>query len=206
MVATLQIARRARRKAEAISGFLQETLNASNPDRNLGGQPTVKDFLDEASTRLASEGLSDQPEVKAELQRIIGASYLSLGQYDLAEQNLRSALQTQARLFGQDGIPADKFYLENLPRLRAEYKKGAISADYLGPALNGFALVRRAQGDSREAERLLREELALPLAASREQQNGLRIAQAVLALTLADQGKFEEAIKIVREKIAALRR
>ncbi len=98
MVATLQIARRARRKAEAISGFLQETLNASNLDRNLGGQPTVKDLLEEASTLLVSEGISDQPEVKAELQRIIGASYLSLGQYDLAEQNLRSALQTQARL------------------------------------------------------------------------------------------------------------
>ena len=52
------------------------------PAVNLGGQPTVKDLLDDASKRLATEELSDQPEVKAELQRIIGSSYLFLGQYD----------------------------------------------------------------------------------------------------------------------------
>ncbi len=68
IVATLiqvRTARRERAKAEAISGFLQKTLNASNPAENLGGHPTVKDVLDEASKRLATEELSDQPEVKS---------------------------------------------------------------------------------------------------------------------------------------------
>jgi len=230
IVATLievRTARRERAKAEAISGFLQKTLNASNPDRNLSGQPTVKDLLDDASRRLTTEELSDQPEVKAELQRIIGESYFSLGQYDLAEQNLMAALQTQTRISGKGGVEtlktgvlvaslwagamgdyakANKFYLENLPRLRAEQKKGTISADYLAGALNGFALLRRALGDSKEAESLLREQLALRPYVSPEQKNGLGVAQAILALTLADQGKFDEAIKIVREKIAAIRR
>ncbi|HEX7516394.1 MAG TPA: serine/threonine-protein kinase [Chthoniobacterales bacterium] len=230
IVATLiqvQTARRERAKAEAISGFLQKTLNASNPDRNLSGQPTVKDVLDDASKRLATEELSDQPEVKAELQRIIGESYLSLGQYDLAEQNLAAAAEAQKRIYGEDSLEtlktlilraslwggakgdylkASKFYLANLPRLRAEQKKGTISADYLAGALNGFALLRRAQGDSKEAESLLREELALRRYVSPEQKNGLGVAQAILALTLADQGKFDEAIKTVRERIEAIRR
>jgi serine/threonine-protein kinase len=230
IVATLievRTARRERANAEAISGFLQRTLNASNPDRNLNGQPTVKDVLDDASKRLASDELSNQPEVKAELQRIIGESYLSLGQYDLAQQNLMTALQTQTRISGEDGIEtlktgvsmallwagakgdyakANRFYLANLPRLRAEQKKGTISADYLGGALNGFALLRRAQGDSKEAESLLREELALRSDVSPELKKSLKVAQAILALTLADQGKFDEATKIVREKIAAIRR
>jgi serine/threonine protein kinase len=222
----VRTAHRERAKAEAVSGFLQKTLNASNPDRNLTGQPTVKDVLDDASKRLATEELSNQPEVKAELQRIIGETYLSLGQYDLAQQNLMAALQTETRISGEDGIEtlkigvsmanlwagtkgdyvkANKFYLANLPRLRAEQKKGTISADYLGGALNGFALLRRAQGDSREAERLLREQLALRPYVSPEKENGLGVAQAVLALTLADQGKFDEAIKIVRERIEAIR-
>ena len=229
IVATLiqvRTARRERSKAEAISSFLQRTLNASNPDRNLSGQPTVKDVLDDASKRLATEELSDQPEVKAELQRIIGESYLTLGQYDLAQQNLTAALKTQTRLFGEDGIgtlktsvslarlwagakgdyaKASKFYIANLPRLRAEQKKGTINADYLVTALNGCALLRRAQGDSKEAESLLREELALLPNVSPEQKNSLGVAEAMLALTLADQGKFEQAIKIVREKIAAIR-
>jgi serine/threonine protein kinase len=229
IIATLiqvRTSHRERAKAEAISSFLQKTLHASDPSVNLSGQPTVKDILDDASKRLATEELSDQPEVKAELQRIIGASYLSLGQYDLAQQNLTAALQTQTRISGEDGVEtlktgvfiaslwagakgdyakANKFYLANLPRLRAEQKKGTVSADYLGAALNGFALLRRAQGDSKEAESLLREELALQPYVSSEQKNNLGVAQAILALTLADQGKFDEAIKIVREKIAAIR-
>jgi serine/threonine-protein kinase len=229
IIATLiqvRTSHRERAKAEAISVFLGRTLNASNPDRNPNGQPTVKDILDDASKRLAAEALSDQPEVRAELQRIIGESYFSLGQYDLAEQNLMAALQTQIRTTGENGIAAlrtsvslatlwsgakadyakaNKFYVTHLPRLRAEQKKGTISADYLASALNGFALLRRAQGDSKEAEMLLREQLTLLPYVSAEQKNGLGIAQAVLALTLADQGKFDEAIKIVREKIVAIR-
>jgi serine/threonine protein kinase len=229
IIATLlevRTARRERAKAESISAFLGRTLNASNPDRNPSGQPTVKDNLDDASKRLATEELADQPEVKAELQRVIGESYLSLGQYDLAEQNLTAAFQTQTRIFGEDGVAplktgvalaslwsgakanyakANQFYVTNLPRLRAEQKKGTIPADYLSAALNGFALVRRAQGDSKEAEALLREELTLVPYVSPEQKNGMGVARAILALTLADQGKFDEAIRIVREKIAALR-
>jgi serine/threonine-protein kinase len=230
IVATLlqvRTAHRAEAKAEAISGFLQKTLQASDPTVNSGGQPTVKDLLDDASKRLATTELSDQPEVRAELQRIIGATYLSLGQYDPAEQNLSAALQTQTRISGADGIEtlktgvlvasfwagakgdyakANKFYLANLPRLRAEQKKGTIGADYLATALNGFALLRRAQGDSRDAESLLRERLALPRPVSPEKISVLRFSRAILALTLADQGKFNEAIKMVREEIASLRR
>ena len=229
IVATLiqvRTARHERAKAEAVSVFLGRTLNASNPDRNPNGQPTVKDLLDDASNRLATEELSDQPDVKAELQRIIGESYSSLGQYDLAEQNFTAALQTQTRIAGEDAIPslktgvamatlwsgakgeyakANKFYLAKLPRLRAEQKKGTIHADYLVAALNGFALLRRVQGDSRGAEILLREELTLQPLVSPERRNSIGVAQAILALTLADQGKFDEAIKIVRDKVVAIR-
>ncbi|MEY2530068.1 MAG: eukaryotic-like serine/threonine-protein kinase, partial [Verrucomicrobiota bacterium] len=194
--------------------------------RKGGHDPTVKDVLDEASKRLATQDLSSQPEVKAELQRIIGTSYLSLGQYDLAEQNLAAALGAQRRIYGEDSSEtlqtsvtlallwggakgdyarADKFYREKFPLLRAEQKKGRVSADFLASALNGFGLLRRAQGDSREAERLLREELALASRVSPEARNNLGAMEGVLALTLADQGKFREAIRIVREKIAAIR-
>jgi eukaryotic-like serine/threonine-protein kinase len=225
-LAQVRTARRERAKAEAISAFLQKTLRASDPAVNLGSQPTVKDLLDDASKRLATEALSDQPEVRAELQRIIGISYLSLGQYDLAQQNLLAAHQTQIQIYGDAGTEtlktsvflanlwagakgdyakANKFYRANLPRLRAEQKKGKISVYYLSSALNGFALLHRAQGDSKEAENLLEEQLALRPLLSPEQKNDLGVVQAVLALTEADQGKFDEAIKTLRERIEAIR-
>jgi serine/threonine protein kinase len=227
IVATLiqvRTARRERAKAEAISGFLQKTLNASNPDLNLSGQPTVKDLLDDASKRLATEELSDQPEVKAELQRIIGSSYLSLGQYALAEQNLAAALEAQLKIYGEDDpeplktlvlraslwggatgnyAKADKFYREKLSLLRSAQRNGTISADYLIMALSGDALLQRAQGDSKEAEILLREGAAL-----RSQVYPLKNNpnDALLALTKTDQGKFDEAVKTVRQRIVAIRR
>ena len=221
-----QTAERAKVKAEATSAFLQRMLNASSPDRNSGAQPTVKDLLDEASKRLASGYLSGQPEVRAELQRVIGTTYLSLGQYDLANQNLSAALKEQTRIYGEDGLEtlktklclatlwggsignyakADKFYRHKLSTLRAYHKKGTLSADYLSNALNGFALLQRAQGDSKEAEKLLREQLDLRSQVSPEAQNGLGVAETVLALTLADQGEFDEAVGIVRRKVAEVR-
>jgi tetratricopeptide (TPR) repeat protein len=231
ILATVRQGRAARRekdKAEAINTFLQSMLDASNPDTNVREHDrdlTVKDLLDEASNRLATEDLSAQPEVKAELQRIIGSSYLSLGQYDLAEQNLRPALEAESRMYGEDSVEtlktlvamgklwtnrgayteADKLYKRRLSILRAEQRRGAISADYVISALNDFALLRRAQGDSKEAETLLREALALAPQSSPESKNENGVIEAVLALTLADQGKFHEAEKIVRDKIAAIR-
>jgi serine/threonine protein kinase len=222
-------ARRERAKAEAISNFLQEMLYASSPDSNLwrsGQDPTVRSVLDEASKRLATEDLSGQPEVKAELQRIIGASYLALGHYALAEQNLAAALEVQQKIYGEDHpetlktfvsraslwggatgdyAKADKFYREKLPILRSEYSKGTIDAGYLITAMNGYALLRRAQGDSKEAESLLREAAALRSQAYPELKHDPGSSSAVLALTLTDQGKFDEPIKTVREKISALR-
>jgi tetratricopeptide (TPR) repeat protein len=201
-------------------------LTASDPNRHVGASPTVKEILDDASQRLASAQLAGQPEVRAELQRTIGVTYLSIGQYALAEQNLSAALQTQTKLFGEDGVEtlktaaqlatlwggstgdyakADQFYQQKLPLLRAAQKNGTLSADYVITALNSLALLRRAQGDSRQAEMLLREEIALGPHVSPEFKNDIGIAETVLALTLADQGKFTKAIKIVRDKLAELR-
>ena len=78
-----QVARAEKNKAEAVSKFLQEMLGAASPGATLrakGDTLAVKEVLDKASKDLASEKLASQPEVKAELLRVIGACYLDLGQ------------------------------------------------------------------------------------------------------------------------------
>ena len=95
-----RVARGERAKAEGVSRFLETMLLASSPTstfRKRKNDASVRDVLDEASKRLASGGLSGQPEVRAQLQRIIGASYISQGQFDLAEQNLTTALEAQTQ-------------------------------------------------------------------------------------------------------------
>ena len=223
-------ARREKEKAEVVNQFLQALLGASNPETNLsrsnGHDTTVKELLDEASSRLETEDLSSQPEVKAELQKIIGLSYLTQGQYDAANKNLDAAIDAQKKLYGENSPEtlqtlviiadlwinkgkyeeADKFYRQRLSILRTEQQKGNINTDYLFTAIYDFALLRRAQGDSREAEMLIREALSLRSQTSSEMKSSIGIAESVLALTLADQGNFDEAEKIVRDKLTELRR
>ena len=221
-------ARLEKAKAVAVSTFMQTMLNASSPISNLqtsGHELTVKDVLDDASKRLAAEDLSGQPEVRAELQKIIGSSYYNLGQYDLAEQNLNAALETQTRIYGEDypetlqtmvilaGIwvgkgdnaKANDFYRRSLPSLRLASKNGAIQADYLLTSFCDFAILRRAQGDSKEAELLLRESLSLTSQLADASHSLLNNSRIVLALTLADQGKFDDALEIIREESESIR-
>ncbi len=224
-----RVARREKVKAETVNTFLQTMLNYSdnsvNISRPTGQEMTVKDVLNIASARLETEDLTNQPEVKAKLQQIIGTSYLSQGEYDLAERNLRSALELENQIYGEnsnesletlvdlaqvfltktDYSSAEKIYLQRLTILRREQQKGTINPTYLLVALNDFALLRRAQGNSIEAETLLREGLALKPQIPTENRMAVGIAEAVFALILSDQGKFEEAEKIVRERIVEIR-
>jgi eukaryotic-like serine/threonine-protein kinase len=223
-----RIARRERGKAEAVNQFLQTTLLSSSPDsvaRRHKNDATIQDVLNEVSRRLAAGELSYQPEVKAELQRIIGATYQAIGRSDLALQNLTSALELQTRVYGKDHpetfktrvvladvwvntgefAKAEEFYDENLPAMRRDQQRGRVDADYLINALYNVALLRRHGGDPKEAETILREILSLLPQASPDLKSNADSYYSTFALTLADQGKFDEAEQIVRPKIAALR-
>ena len=220
-------AQREKLKAEQLNLFLQSMLGASNPDIKPSERDlTVKEILDEASKRLEGEDLSNQPEIKADLQRIIGASYYYLGKYELAEQNINSALEAHRQIHGEEhpetlktmilmahlwssrgeNQKANNFYEQRISILRAEYKKRTITADVLTAALGDFAIIKRSQSDSKDAEMLLREALGLKSEISSDAKIGVDILEGVLALTLADQGKFDEAIKIVRGKLENLRK
>src|SRR5207237_1665985 len=65
-------------------------------------------------------------------------------------------------LFDKGELPeAEGIYRQFLPLMRLEYRKGNIKTETLAEALNTFGYQRRTQGNSREAESLFREVLAL---------------------------------------------
>lgn len=76
---------------------------------------------------------------------------------------------------------------------------------YLLLSLNDFAILRRARGNSKEAETLLREAVVLSSQANPKNKNRIGQIEATLTLTLADQGKFEEAENRVGKQIARLK-
>jgi serine/threonine-protein kinase len=223
-------AQQARAKAEAINEFLSQMLNYSEPNttvkKEAGQVITIKDVLDKAAKQLDKENFSAQPEVKAELNSILGESYASQGFYDIAEKHFRialdhdkqvpggnylAALETKASLadaIGSEGrnAEAEKLCREILPALRTESQKRNIDPNYLATTLLDFAVLRRAQGHSAEAENLLRESLPFLSDGSERSKTNLSLIRNTLVLTLVDQGKLDEATATQRETVAEYRR
>jgi eukaryotic-like serine/threonine-protein kinase len=219
-------ARRENAKAEAVNAFLQKMLKAPNSqsdDAGKGYQTTVNEILADAEKRLDGSELSHQPEVRAELRRVIGAGYAEVGNYAGAEKNLRQALIQQTQIYG-DGSPkllrtefnlaglflakadyedADKIYTQRFSLLRKEFQAGNIEAEFFVVCLGNYALLRRARGDSLMAEALLREDLALSSQYSVKAQGDF--AGSFLTLILLDQGKFNEAAERQQAAVARYR-
>jgi serine/threonine protein kinase/tetratricopeptide (TPR) repeat protein len=232
IVATAWQARAAQQekaRAESVSAFLKKMLAYSNPRLNVsgknGGETTMKDVLDEAARRLDSEEFSNQLEVKAELEKIIGDSYGGQGRQDLWEAHLKKYIDIQRSLHGendpqmivanaawaallghQDLAESEKVYRHVLPLMRTEHLKGTIKASDLADALNNFGYMRRTQGDSKEAESLFRESLALSSEFPVEDRYWIGLTRSTLASTLADQGRFDEALQTAREAVEEDRR
>jgi eukaryotic-like serine/threonine-protein kinase len=82
--AQARAARQEKEKVETISAFLGQVLNSTNPvlkvSHDSSRERTITEVLDEAARRLESGEFDNQPEVKAELERIIADSYKWTGQ------------------------------------------------------------------------------------------------------------------------------
>ncbi len=86
-------------EANAISNFLFDMLASSSPDGLKGPKYTVRELLDEFSSRLSGQ-LDDQPEVEAAIRTAIGKSYWRLGENEIAEPHLAKAVDLRRRIPG----------------------------------------------------------------------------------------------------------
>jgi hypothetical protein len=105
----------------------------------------------------------------------------------------------------KDMAESEKIYRRVLPVMRTERREGLIKAQDLAQALINFGYLRRTQGDSREAESLFHEALSLGSELSGDQYFLIGLTRSTLASTLADQGRFEEALQTAREAVADYR-
>ncbi len=95
------LARREAAKATAVTGFLESTLSAADPD-DKGRDIKVADLLDSASTTLDAN-YADKPEVAASLKATLGRTYLGLGLNAEARAHFDAAAATFLRLQGEHG-------------------------------------------------------------------------------------------------------
>lgn len=215
-------------KADEVKTFLQQMLLTANPDRTIGpdkgSNASINKMLEYAASRLETD-FSGQPEVRFELERIIGEVYHAQGQFDLSEKYMLAAIRTGSQVFADDSIElllarlayadiifgkavypeAGPLYEKYLPSFRDAFRAGKIAAPAFRRSLNNYGLLRRALGRSREAEALYRESIGV-LQNIPGSERDLEHTETLLALTLLDQGKFDETESMVRNLVASSRR
>jgi eukaryotic-like serine/threonine-protein kinase len=96
---------RERARSEAVVQLLTHRFLA-RPDWELldstGREPTVRNLLDSTASTLGG-WLDGQVDVEAQVRQVIGGAYLSLGQLGPAEEQLRRAIELDARANGPRG-------------------------------------------------------------------------------------------------------
>lgn len=94
------IAQNEAEKSEEILGFMLGMFEAGDPRTNPGETITARELLERGTedARL----LDNQPEVQAEMFRIIGKVYTSLGEYERAENILNQALSIKRETSGSE--------------------------------------------------------------------------------------------------------
>ncbi len=196
-------ARRQAEKADTVTQMLDEMFQSSTPGASKGGDYTVRNLLDDFSSRLSGQ-LSSEPEVEMTVRRTIGIAYEGLGEYVTAELHLRRARDLALEIFEEDsaevlelearlgwltrelGDPKEALALLEKTAAGQLSLLGEADPDYLR-TLGLLAAMKLETGDSAGAEKLASQVLA-----ASKGEDGAWMMQ-VLMKAYRNQGKDAEA-------------
>ena len=170
-------AEKARIRAERIAQFLGQTYRSPNPTES-GRDVKVLDLLSRAEKEIETE-FAEDVELKWNLLHQIGKAYQGLGL-----------------------LPESKQIFE---RLHAEHRDSNIGFSVDTVILRtSLAKSISAEGDFDQAEELLREAIAAATEMDGDQQSLIMRCKIDLASIQMNQGRYEDAIRGMREAIPVL--
>jgi serine/threonine protein kinase len=213
----------ARKQADAIHEFLVNALlTSATPYESLGRDVTVREVLANASSRVAA-AFENQPELEAPIRVTLADTYLSLADFDAAEQHILRADQLQQQhlpdsheLAAQIGSTLSQLRIhqgradegiaiarERLDRAQSqlgdEHRETLVLIDVLGSAL-------RDQGRLDEAAVYLQRALDARKRTMDESSLEVMISMGEFALLLIDQGKAADAELLLQQTLDLERR
>jgi tetratricopeptide (TPR) repeat protein len=211
---------RERERAEQVSAFLVSLFQANDPNVARGTVVTARDLLDRGRSRLDSE-LKEQPQTRAALLHAIGSAYRALGRAADAVGPLEAALDSRRGLQGPQRIDlADttnelgRVYgaLGRIDDAEAKFREALeLRRQVLGPehlkvaqSLNNLGTIESSRARPADAERYFRE--AVAMAKRVATPSDVAALQISLSSALVQQGKSREAIEVMEESSAMLRR
>lgn len=205
-------------KAQAINGFLQGMLSSANANRGGNQHVTVREALDAGAAR-AGESFRGEPQLEAAVRETIGATYLGMGQYEQAEQQLVSARDLRLAAVGprHHDVARSLALLGGLSFQRGDYGQararlqealelrrallGSAHPD-VGTTLHQLGACAQESGDGESADRFYREAIEI---FRRGQHPRLGLALGDLASLVQDRGTAAEAQALYREAVTLQR-
>ena len=206
------------RQANVTRSFLVGLFQSSDPDEAGTEALTVAEILDTGSQKVYEE-LAREPEVRAEVEGVIGEIYFALGLFEKAEQHFQASAADTQSTSGNNSIQ-HAYALNNLATLRQQqgmfdqaeslFRQALeIRISLLGEqdpktavSLNNLATIFWIRGDYEETEEFDRRALAIHRKAYGGDHRDLASAIENLAILLGDQGKPDEAEPLYREAMA----
>lgn len=166
---------RERDRAGRISEFMTEMFKVSNPGEERGNQVTAREILDKASANIKT-GLTQDPEMQAQMMSVMGKVYDNLGLYPQADSLLRQATSIRQSLFGTDNRDTN-----------ASMRELAWTLDH--------------EGHYPDAEKLQRQVLNSQKRTLGAENPDTVTTMAALAVTLTYEGHYPEAEKLQRQAL-----
>ncbi|HWE83308.1 MAG TPA: serine/threonine-protein kinase [Terracidiphilus sp.] len=173
-------ATRERDRVDRVARFMTGIFDVSNPYAARGHIVTAREILDNGAKEIAT-GLSNDPELQAEMMGTMGSAYNGLGDYFRAQSQFEGAFEIQRRIFGPEAPKTlDSMFL--------------------------LACTLALENRNVEAEKLLRQLLEIQRRALGPEDSDTLITMSELAASLGGQGRFSEAETFYSEAFDSERR
>ncbi len=220
-VAGWNAARREAETSDRLSRFLVETFRAPDPTTHRpGGQISATELLTRAAERI-HEDREAKPEVRARLTEAIAESFLGIGEFQQADDNVAESLRLWTELDGSDAVQtlATKNLQARIWMEMGKLREAEASYEELLAALerhpsekglkalvtNNFGILLHEDGDLERSEALFRQAMELRRQLGQlDSQHGLRLRNN-LAVCRRAQGDLEEAEALLRGVLKSLR-
>lgn len=215
-LAERNFARQEERRSSATAELLARALRAATPEVAQGGEPTIRQFLDQTSEMLRTSP-DTYPLVAADTHQILADAYFSLGAYPLAEDHAKRAIQLQTQLHGansDDALSGQATLAEALSRRDQDEEAVQIAKNALEQGrkyLNSnnvtlFQLIdvyaqvlsRAPNPDNSAILALHREAFERAASALGPDHQKTLLYMSDFGVALMDAGEFDQADKVLR--------
>ncbi|MEP6763028.1 MAG: serine/threonine-protein kinase [Gemmatimonadaceae bacterium] len=223
-VATAIQARKARAeqyKAQQVSEFMRQLLASVHPETGRR-DAQVSEVLDAAAKRIDRE-LASQPDVRAELETVIGQSYQGLGRYDEAELHLKRALalreeysgaqsrQSVAAISSLGQLYMSRGALDSADQqfhraLTLQQQRGETSDSLYASLLSNLGSLSHNQNHAPQAEEYHKQALAIQRRVLGENSDLVALSINDIGVAEGEQGRLAVAESLHRVSLATLRR